>query len=232
MIRLYQFPPVWGLPNASPFCMKVETWLRMAALPYESAVVLNPAKAPKGKLPYIVDNGKTVADSGLIVDYLINTHGDKLDGHLSAAERAAALALRRMMEEHLYWCAIYDRWIVDEHWAVTKRDFFAGLPPVLFQLVTTLARRGQRRQLHGHGMGRHSREEIYALGRADIAALSDWLGDKPFFMGAQPTSLDATAYAFLANLLWVPLDTPLTRAARERQNLVGYCDRVKTRYFS
>lgn len=84
MIKLHQFPPLWGLPNASPFCMKVETWLRMAALPYETAVVFNPAKAPKGKLPFITDNGKVVADSGLIIDYLKETYGDKLDGGLSA----------------------------------------------------------------------------------------------------------------------------------------------------
>jgi hypothetical protein len=25
MIKLYQFTPAFGLPNASPFCMKVET---------------------------------------------------------------------------------------------------------------------------------------------------------------------------------------------------------------
>ena len=33
MIKLFQFPPAFGLPNASPFCMKLETWLRMAGLP-------------------------------------------------------------------------------------------------------------------------------------------------------------------------------------------------------
>ena len=35
MIKLYQFKPAWGLPNPSPFCMKVETYLRMAGLSYE-----------------------------------------------------------------------------------------------------------------------------------------------------------------------------------------------------
>jgi hypothetical protein len=28
MIRLHQYPPMFGLPNPSPFCMKLETWLR------------------------------------------------------------------------------------------------------------------------------------------------------------------------------------------------------------
>ena len=34
MIRLHQFPPVFGR-NVSPFTLKLETWLRLARLPYE-----------------------------------------------------------------------------------------------------------------------------------------------------------------------------------------------------
>jgi hypothetical protein len=34
VIRLYQYAPAFGLPNASPFCMKLETYLRMAQLPF------------------------------------------------------------------------------------------------------------------------------------------------------------------------------------------------------
>ncbi len=51
MIVLYQFPPAFGLPNASPFCMKLETWLRMAQLaghepfPLTRAAVLDVAGA-------------------------------------------------------------------------------------------------------------------------------------------------------------------------------------------
>ncbi len=46
MITLYRFAPVWGIPNLSPACVKVETYLRMVNLPYEvrSAV---PMKAPR-----------------------------------------------------------------------------------------------------------------------------------------------------------------------------------------
>ncbi|MGI9047293.1 MAG: glutathione S-transferase C-terminal domain-containing protein [Burkholderiales bacterium] len=50
-------------------------------------------------------------------------------------------------------------------------------------------------------------------------------------MGAEPTSIDAVAYAFLANLIWVPLDTPLKRYALSRPNLEAYCQRMKARYY-
>jgi hypothetical protein len=35
MITLYEFAPVWGIPNLSPARVKVETYLRMVRLPYE-----------------------------------------------------------------------------------------------------------------------------------------------------------------------------------------------------
>ena len=49
VIRLYQFAPAFGLPNASPFCMKMETYLRMAALPFELVNSGDVMKAPKHK---------------------------------------------------------------------------------------------------------------------------------------------------------------------------------------
>ena len=53
MIVLHQFKSFFGLPNASPFCMKLETYLRMAGLPFEipAASVRAIGRAPKGKLP-------------------------------------------------------------------------------------------------------------------------------------------------------------------------------------
>jgi hypothetical protein len=30
MITLYKFGPAYGLPTASPYALKLETWLRMA----------------------------------------------------------------------------------------------------------------------------------------------------------------------------------------------------------
>ena len=75
-------------------------------------------------------------------------------------------------------------------------------------------------------MGRHNKDDIYALGNADLSALSNWLGDKSFFMGDGVTSLDATAYAFLANILVPPLDTPIKTHAKSLGNLWPYCERM------
>ena len=64
-----------------------------------------------------------------------------------------------------------------------------------------------------------------------MTALSELLGDQAFFLGDEPTSVDATAYAFFANLLWVPIDLPIRAHAQKLANLEGYCQRMKARYF-
>lgn len=141
MIKLYQFIPAWNLPNVSPFCMKVETYLRMAGLPYDALNGASPVKAPKKKLPYIDDNGKIVTDSGFIVAYLKQIYGDKLDGRLSPADQTSAHLLRRVCEESLYWVIVYSRWMEESIWQVVRANFFANLPPVVKQILPMLIKR-------------------------------------------------------------------------------------------
>ena len=232
MIRLYQFRRAFGLPNPSPFCMKVETYLRMAGLAYECPGRADLRKAPKGKMPLIDDDGAIVADSSFIVDHLKRKYGDSLDAHLDASARATALAVQRLLEENTYWTVVYFRWIDDAGWAVTRAAYFDWMKPPLKWIVPVVARSIVRKELHGHGMGRHSRDEIAAIGMKDLTAVADFLGDKPYFMGSQPTSLDACAYAFLANVLWVPYEMPLKSHARKFPQLEAYCQRMKARYYS
>jgi glutathione S-transferase len=214
--------------------MKLETWLRMAGLPFETPPVsmLEFGKAPKGKMPYIDDSGKIVADTAFIIDYLKVSHGDRLDAWLSADQRAVALAFQRLMEENLYWAVVHTRWVEPAGWEKTKEAFFGGLPVPLRWFVPSIARRGLVKELHGHGMGRHSADDIVAIGCRDITALADFLGDKPYFMGNEPCSLDATAYAFLANLIWPPVESALKQHAMQYPQLEAYCQRMRDRYYA
>ncbi len=231
MIRLYQFAPALGLPNASPFCMKVETWLRLAGLPFETVNDGNILKAPKGKLPYIEAAGLRLGDSSFIIQHLQRQYSPSLDDWLTPEQRAQALAWQRLLEEHLYWAIVHQRWMQPQGWAMTRVAFFGHLPAPLRWLVPVLARRGIAAQLRGQGMGRHSDEEISERGRQDVDAVAAFLADKPFMMGAAPCTLDASAHAFLANLLWAPLDTSLRRAAQAHPNLEAYCRRMRQRCY-
>jgi hypothetical protein len=52
-------------PNLSSFCCKMETWLRIAGVPYEVFDVTDPRKGPRSKKPFIEDASVRIADSSL-----------------------------------------------------------------------------------------------------------------------------------------------------------------------
>src|SRR5262245_22642750 len=82
-VTLVQFPAVWGR-NVSPFSLKLRTWLKLASIPYEVRPSLALHKAPKGKLPYILDGGTPLGDSSLIIRHLKRSRGIDPDAGLQA----------------------------------------------------------------------------------------------------------------------------------------------------
>jgi glutathione S-transferase len=233
MITLYQFARVWSIPNLSPFCCKVETYLRMAGIAYQvaAAVPPTPPTAPRGQLPYITDDGRTIGDSRLIIEYLRDQYHADLDQSLTPEERAESMAFQRLIEDHLYWAVMWSRWSQPHNWPVTKQAIFGRFPPVVRDVMAGFARRHMRRLIRGQGLGRHAERDIMHLGNEGLTALSDFLGDKPFFLGGGPTTLDASAFGLLSNVLWPPIESPLKTHARGLGNLVAFCERVRDRYF-
>lgn len=231
MIILYQFPRLSKLPNVSPFCLKVETFLRMMGLPYENCFVMDPRKAPKGKLPYINLSGQIIADSELILDALQNKFGNILDEHLTAEQRALGVLLDNFFSERVYWLMLYFRWQDEEGWRYLKKVFFKRLPWYLRSILPGMIRKKRKAALQAQGMGRHQRDELIFMAEKTIQAIADTLGDKKYFLGEEISSIDAAAFGFLANILWFTLDDPLKKAAQKHQNLREFCDRMWHRFY-
>ena len=231
MITLYQPPPQFGCANPSPFCIKLEVLLKMSGLPYTVRIEGNPANGPTGKIPYIEDKGQFLGDSGRIQHYLEQHYGIDFNAGLGPRERAEGVAFTRLADEHLYWAMVYSRWLEDEHWNVIKPIFFGDLPFPLRVIVPRVARKRLRAALHGHGLGRHDRDTVYALGAEDLKAIADFLGKRDFAFGAEPKAVDAALYGQLSAIIDAPFDTPLQRAALKHDNLVAYCKRMRARFF-
>ena len=231
-VIVHQLPGAWGLPSISPFCLKLDAYLRLVGVPFRTVVDPTPFKGPKGKLPFIEHDGQRVGDSSLIIEYVEQRFGCDANAGLSPAERAVARALRRLIEENMYWAMVYNRWMVDENWNVFRDVVLGGVPAAVRLLVGPIARRGVRRQLMGHGIGLHSQDQIAAIGCGDLRAIADFLGDKPYLMGDSPSEIDATAYGFLANIVRVPLEGALKQEALQHPNLLAYLERFAERYFA
>ena len=230
MIRLYGFGSASGLPDFSPFVIKTMLLLKLAGLDY---VVDRSGlqRAPKGKLPYIDDDGAIVADSTLIRWHIEKTRGINLDQGLDPEQRAIAWALEKMCEDHLYWLAVRGRWLDDANFARGPAKLFDKAPALLRPFIKNLVREKVRKALQAQGAGRYTDEEATRLGLRDVETLATLLGDKPYFFGDSPCGTDASFFAFIAAGLSPLWESPLRDAAEKSPNLVAYRDRVLQAYF-
>ena len=136
---MVQFPDLWGR-NVSPFGLKLEARLRLADIPYTVEPSTSLGKAPKGKLPYIKDEGRLIGDTTLIIEYLKASRGIDPDAGLGLRERAEALMLQRLFEDHFYFILTYSRWIDEAGWSTLQPAFFGSMPfPVGASLPGTSA---------------------------------------------------------------------------------------------
>lgn len=230
MITLYQFRPALGLPNASPFCMKLETYLRMAGLSYQTQTVLR-SRASTGKTPYVALDGEIVGDSTRIIARLEAANGHPVDGRLTLAQRGESLAFQRMLEEHLYWATVYMRWVAAPSRDAARLLTALGVPGLVAPLVVWGGRRRYAKVLYDQGLGRHMPDVLWQMGIADLQAMAHWLGTRSFAFGDTPTVLDACLAAFVGNIVRTPWDSPLKTAALKHRSLVDHFTRMLTRYF-
>jgi glutathione S-transferase len=230
MIKLCTFGPAFGLPDPSPFVMKAHMLLKLAGLEYQAST-RGFRHAPKGKLPYIVDGETVVADSTLIRLYLEQRYGIDFDRGLGARERGIGWAAEKMLEDHLYWIMIYWRWLKEPNFTRGPRVFFQRAPAIIRPLVQRTVLKKIRRNLHGHGIGRHTETETTALAARGIESLAQILGDNRYFLGPAPAGADATAFAFIAGALTAHFESPLRDTMERMENLVAYRDRMMREYF-
>jgi glutathione S-transferase len=236
MVTLSKYIPAWGLADFSPFCIKVETYLRMAGVPFR-VVVADGRKAPKKKLPFVEDGGKVVCDSRDIIEHFEAKLEKPLDAELSPRERAIAIAYRGLIEEEMYFLVVVQRWQDEHNWrtyAPALREYgrTLGVPNLLAPLMLRSARKQVLRDAWGQGAGRHSAEELDRRLCQALDAISIQLADGPYFFGSRPRVIDATVYAFLTSLLDAPFESRARDHGQSLQNLSAYCARMRGEFFN
>ena len=135
VVLLHQFPrPASGLPNMSPFAVKLETFLRARKVSY--ACDFDVPMNLRGKCPWIHFNGRPYDDSQIIVETLCRSFHVDVDECLTPKEKAVARSLRVALEEHCYWGLALHRWVHHPEYLVGIKDqLYFGIPKFLNRLV-------------------------------------------------------------------------------------------------
>ncbi|XP_021948446.1 failed axon connections homolog isoform X2 [Folsomia candida] len=217
-------------PCISPFALKLETYLRMAKIPYKFDGEFPFGK--KAKTPWITLNGKHIADSQLIIETLNKKFEVKL-GNYNETERAYGRATRIMIDEHMYWGGVVWRF------SYCDQKVLKAMYKPLFKKYNWIMReflwRGVVSKMRGlawaQGTGRHSYEEIVSTMNESTFALSKILGNKKFILGDLPSEDDAAIFGLLAQALYSSPGAPFHDAFDKCPNLVEYTNRMKELYW-
>jgi len=224
MITLYSYPVLFGVADNNGYGLKVFAFMRLAGLRFVHEHIFDASAAPRGQLPYIVDDGETIGDSESIIAHLTAKFGLTLDAALGARERDVDLPVVRLLDD-LYWVMSYSRWKDERYWPL----FHAALlreHPNLTEDGLTKAREFNFQRYHFQGIGRYPPEAAYARGLADLGVLANLVPAGGFVHGAKPTSVDAAIYGFIANIYFFDIDTPLKRFVCSRESLVRHCTSI------
>ena len=228
MIELYQFSNIENIPDYSPFCAKVEIFLKVNGIDYVRKLG-DIRKTPKKKLPMIKDGDRIVCDSEHIIHYLSDKYSVDLDSDLSDEQRAIAYGIRKTIDEYLYFILVYSRWIDPQGWQGLQPILAQRMPKLLGAILPKLIRRYVKKAVYSQGISRHSRDEVIAFAAEGAKALADLLGDKPFFLGENFTIVDASAFGFLQNA--VGPGTFLAEQMAKYPNLGAYVERLLEKYY-
>jgi glutathione S-transferase len=224
MITLYSYPELFGVADNNGYGLKVFAFMRLAGLPFRHEHILDASAAPRGQLPYIVDDGETIGDSETIIAHLIGKYRLTIDASLSPPQRDASHLITRMLDD-LYWVMSYSRWKDERYWPAF-RDALIRQHPSLTEAALLKAREYNFQRYHFQGIGRYPPEAAYARGLADLKVLANAVPASGYVHGAKPTSIDAGIYGFVANIYFYDIETPLKQFVSAQPNLVRHSDAI------
>jgi glutathione S-transferase len=220
MLTLYSYPELFGVADNNGYGLKVFAFLRLASVAFRHEHIFDASSAPRGQLPYVVDDGETIGDSDSIIAHLIAKYRLTIDDRLTGAERDTDHLVTRMLDD-LYWVMSYSRWKDERFWPLF-RDALMREHPSLTAEGLGKAREFNAQRYHFQGIGRYAPDAAYQRGLADLQVLANLLPASGYLHGETPTSIDAGIYGFIANIYFFDIDTPLKQFVFSRANLVRH----------
>ena len=119
MLTLYSYPELFGVADNNGYGLKVFAFLRLAGVPFTHEHIFDASKAPRGQLPYIVDDGETIGDSETIIAHVTAKYRLAIDAALTAAQRDTNLLVTPHARRSLLGDVVF---------ALEGRALLAGVP--------------------------------------------------------------------------------------------------------
>jgi glutathione S-transferase len=189
----------------SPFCAKVRICLQVKGLAYRRiTLTLGTRKElrqanPLGKVPVLIDRGRSIADSSAIARHLEIEHPEPALLPGDPAARAYVSLLEDWADESLYFVVGGFKWLNPANRGMalerTVSELGGGVfRPVVGRLVARHIARSYRAWGYGPGSLAHFEDRM----RESLAWLAELVAGRTFLLGRSLTMADVAVYAQLA----------------------------------
>jgi glutathione S-transferase len=230
MIKLIQFPNKPDRASYSPFCLKLETFFKVAKIPFENQFSSSP-KGKKKKMPMIDDQGELIEDSSLVIEYMKTKHSVDLDAHLSAEQKAVGRAFQWLCEKSQIDIVMSFRWNNPENWVKFRDVIFDGAPWLIKVTIANMMAGNVKKTLYNHGIGRFNDDERLKMFEDNLRAISDYLGTKKYFFGDKICSYDVTLFSCLVQCRSRGVVPQLEGRIEKFPNLVKFVAEIQKSYW-
>ncbi|KAK3808705.1 MAG: outer mitochondrial membrane transport complex protein-domain-containing protein [Benniella sp.] len=240
--ELYIYGPAFGLPSIDPQCLAVISYLSIVSHQEYTIVECNdPGISPTGELPVFHDGKNWIAGTNRIIAYLSRT-GYNANEDLEPEDVAKTTAYSSLIDESLADAILFSWFADSDNFLDATRQAYSNLfsfPSRYFLPLQMRKAAVQRVQKYGGTVDSGAlvsaeHTKIYDMARDCYRVLDRKLGDKEFFFGFKPTSLDAKVFGYLALQLYPEIPHPRFQMILSSQfpRLVTYAERCREEFFA
>ncbi|KAE9549537.1 hypothetical protein FO519_007255 [Halicephalobus sp. NKZ332] len=221
IVYLYQYRSCAKSPNSSPYCLKVETFLKYHKIPY-LPVYSASVKSRDGLLPFIIYNGKEISDSQPIISFLEKEFN--LTPKLDEKEMAIARAVERTIDNSIANAMSYILILKDPN--VFFDTLLKLMPLVIAQLMFGRVYYRVKDRLEGIYFAQLPEEDIFKGLDLDLKAVNEILGDKKYLFGDEPTPADFALFGQLSIGIYCYTSVPFKTVINKYPKLEKFTENI------
>ena len=115
-----------------------------------------------------------------------------LNSKLTTYQAGIARCLLKTCEESLRWPMVLHRFVY------SRQPTECGIPHWGFAIMVSRI----KGYSYGQGYGRHSQQEVYEIGKADLKAIDTIIGENKFIFGDEACETDAAVFGIIAQIIF------------------------------
>ncbi|XP_042217218.1 metaxin-1-like isoform X2 [Homarus americanus] len=226
----------YGLPSMDLKSLQMLAYVKFSGAPVTIVKSSNPFKSPTGQLPVFKCIEGAFSDFSQVTTFL-RKQNFSCDYELSAKQCSEVVAYEHLLLEKLYPALMYLWWVEPKSYCdVIHKWYFSSIP---FPYKLWYPRRyhiGQcdliNSMFDDPDDSQLIETELHKQAQECLTMLSNRLGDREYFFGRSPSTIDALVFSYLAILLKVDLKVPvLQNHIKACPNLSRYVSKAIQRFF-